>query len=413
MELVVGLVVLLVAMSTLAIVAWDRRGVARPPDKDDAPTTPSASVVPRADAWGFCQFLSDLSPDIGSGTSLVYAYGRPGEVLVFGDPVAARHLGPVVGQVPRDLARLAVGTDAATRLVTAAGERTGMLVRLTEESTRKYKELRQLNEASGATLGIFQNGDGKFAHVARFTSTRGVDIATNITGALQGIALQAQLASLERAIGEVSSQVSAVHRALDARRQADERATRTVVLEVYAAARQTGTLTSAMWDQIAPLAQTTHRHHELACVEMEQAIDDLHVLAYGRIKDRRSELQYLADGGAERLFGRLRESRQTLAQFQALRLWYLLENGDRSALTFQEFLREDLEAKSELLSGFRSLLELGTERAGERSRLETVFSPFDAHRLQQHADRLLELLSEVTPPGEAAQPPQLIPRQQG
>jgi len=118
-------------------------------------------------------------------------------------------------------------------------------------------------------MGALRGAGGKFAHILRFKTASALQSVSGIGGALSAIAMQAQLASIEAAIGEVGNKVDALQATVDRVRESDGLATREVILEVYRAIQSTGALTRAMWEQIAPLNQPVRRLRKYAELEAE------------------------------------------------------------------------------------------------------------------------------------------------
>lgn len=333
---------------------------------------------------------------IESGDVLICTTNSPAEVLVFGGDAEAERLGTIVHRLPSSFSKIAVGTDALVRAGIEIGQQTGKLVRLTPESTKMLRELRQIKDASGAMMGVLKAESGKFKHVVRFRPAGMLQTASGVTGALGAMAMQAQLASLERAIKQVSSKVDAVHTALDRSREADARATRAVIFEVYRAAQQTGTLTHAMWQQIAPLSQPVRRLQEHAKLEAEGLLKELEGLQSKPIADRRERLMELNNKGVlERIFDVLQRENRTLVQFQALRLWHLIEVSDGGLSAYQDELREEVLEQQDLLDSLQRKLVSAIDMTDVRGRLEKWVNPFDARAVERCVNTIRDRLEMI------------------
>jgi hypothetical protein len=343
-------------------------------------------------------FESGAVDQLAAGDLLVYPTDSTNEVLVFGSESKAQKLGTIVQRMPQDLARAAVGADVLMKVATVAGEQGGLLVRLTKESTQHYNELQKMKDVAGATMGVLRQTDGKFAHVIRFKAATGLQRIGGVTGALQGMALQSQLASMEKAIGQVADKVEGVQSSLDWAREADARATRAVVMEVYRASQATGTLTPAMWDQIAPLGYSVRRLQEYAKLKLLSMAHQLEELEGKKVKQRRTELTTLEKGDFERAFANLQHANRTLAQFHALRMWHLIVSGDPALRSYQAELLREMEGQGELLRQVLTAFEGAVGDAGERGRVERILSPFDARRLERAAQSLLGQLDAIQVP---------------
>jgi hypothetical protein len=342
-----------------------------------------------------CFFAEGAFDGLVTGDSLVLPTDTEGELIFVGDPAAARRYGEVIASVPRDLARVAVGADALAKAGLAASEQGGLLVRLTPESARRLRELQTIKDSSGAALGVLRGTDGTFRHVIRFRPAQMLQTATSVTGALSAIATQAQLARIEKAIGAVSDQVDALSRSVDLDREADGEAIRGVILEVYRAAQSTGTLTIAMWDQLAPVNKDVRRLQARSALEAKELRRRLEALRGASVGDRRAQLVNLESGELQAVFDDLQRDNRALLQFQALRLWHLTVAGDAGLEAYVTELRGVVTEQGELIAGLYKAIEDAVEAAGGSSRFQTVFSPFDSRRVRDRTGKLLGQLDEM------------------
>ncbi|WP_222271985.1 hypothetical protein [Modestobacter marinus] len=333
--------------------------------------------------------------DLIAGDALVYPTDTVGELIFFGDPAAAHKHGEVVASVPRDLARVAVGVDALVKAGLAMSEQAGLLVRLTPESTRRLRELQTIKDASGAALGVLRGTDGTFTHVIRFQPAQMLQTASSVTGALSAIATQAQLARIEKAIGAVSQQVDALGRSAERDREADGEAIRGVILEVYRAAQSTGTLTRAMWDQLAPVNKDVRRLQARSALEAKALRQELEELRKKPVKDRRTRLGELESGELQAVFDDLQRDNRALVQFQALRLWHLTVAGDAGLEAYVFELRAAITEQAELIAGLYNAIEDAVEAAGGSSRFQNIFSPLNSRWVKDRTGKLLEQLGEM------------------
>jgi hypothetical protein len=219
--------------------------------------------------------------------------------------------------------------------------------------------------------------------------------ASSVSGALSAIATQAQLARIEKAIGAVSQQVDALTRATERDREADGEAIRGVILEVYRAAQSTGTLTRAMWDQLAPLNKDVRRLQARSALEAKALREELEELRTKSIRDRRTRLGDLESGELQAVFDDLQRDNRALIQFQALRLWHLTVAGDAGLEAYVSELRGALEAQAELVGGLHEAIEDAVEAAGGSSRFQDLFSPLDSRRVKDKTKKLLGQLANM------------------
>jgi len=300
------------------------------------------------------------------------------------------------------MTKAAVGADALIKMGVEIGQQAGMLVRLTPESTKRFRELQKIKDSSGAAMGILRGADGKFAHILRFKPASALQSVIGIGGALSAIAMQAQLASIEAAIGEVGNKVDVLQATVDRVRESDGLATREVIVEVYRAAQSAGALTRAMWEQIAPLNQPVRRLQKYAELEAEALTIRLEGLKRRPIKERRSSLKEVEEQELQRVFDTLLRENRALAQFQALRLWHLIEVDDRGLSAYRHELGHELTHQAELLDHLRVALHDAVESADVRGRIEAWSSPFDARALEKRSSRILSHLSALELPLRSA-----------
>lgn len=346
-------------------------------------------VRPRLDLS--VMFEQPLADTVQAGDLVVIPTGDPGEVLVVGSETKARTLGTITGAMPTALARTIVGGNALAQMAISAGEQAGVLVRITAESAQKMKELSTIPAAGGSFLGVLRDGSGHFAHVVQFSSASGLQSLANVTGALSGVALQMELASLEKAIGEVAEQVSEVRRELERAREADELATREIILEAYRVAMATGELTEFQWSQIAPLHQKVRRVQHRARLDIEAAYE-----AAGAKGKLGSFISGQNEGSLEQQFLDLFDAQQLVGQYQSLRLWRAIETGDPGLTAYQREIEGLLQEQAEMSA---KLLELaqGTLDSAARKALgwTAIFNPVGRKRLLDAVEKNEKILRSI------------------
>lgn len=346
-------------------------------------------VRPRLDLS--VMFDRPLADSVQAGDLVVIPTGDPGEVLVVGPDAKARTLGTITGAMPTALARTIVGANALAEMAIGMGEQAGVLVRITAESAQKMKELSTIPAAGGSFLGVLRDGSGHFAHVVQFSSATGLQSLANVTGALSGVALQMQLASLEKAIGEVAEQVSEVRRELERAREADELATREIILEAYRVAMATGELTEFQWSQIAPLHQKVRRVQHRARLDIEAAYEA--ATAKGKLG---SFLSGQNEGSLEQQFLDLFDAQQLVGQYQSLRLWRAIETGDPGLGAYQGeiegLLQEQAEMSAKLLELAHGTLDTAARKA---LRWTAIFNPVGRKKLLDAVEENEKILRSI------------------
>lgn len=130
--------------------------------------------------------------------------------LVFGDARTLAIIGTKIDALPDAVAQgVAVG-NLALQGVTAAGQVSGQLVRLTAESAAALKALGPVVDSSGAILGVVKNGSDQFAKVLRFESASALSTAASLGPALTSLALQMQLQAITKQLKAVKRLVEGI-----------------------------------------------------------------------------------------------------------------------------------------------------------------------------------------------------------
>ena len=388
--LAVGLIAL--AVGVVLIARTRRTEVAVAPDTavgTSLITRPAAPLGPSADPMGI--FETALDDVVVPGDTLVVPDPSDPELaLVFGTKEVGRSLGEVVGRVPRQLATVAVGADALVKAGIAMGEESGMLVRLTKESTRAMRELNQIKDGSGAVLGVLRDGRN-FRHLVRFKPQQGLQLASSATSILSAVAMQAQLAAIERAVAEVARQVEQVREMLTITATAERVAVSTVLMSTYEASSAAGVLSQSAWDQVAPMATSVEKVAEQARRELDLLLDDLQ--AQRSTKARRAWMEKNRQGLVLALESVAQTERSRL-QYSALRLWWLSASSDPLLQAYTGQMH-DLVAAQE-----QRRLQLGTRLGGLLDSAEQtwwwdhVHSPIDSHKMRAMVRELSTTLRE-------------------
>lgn len=388
--LAVGLIAL--GVGVVLIARARRAGAAVTPDAavgTSLVARPAAPLAPPTDPLGI--FESDLDDVVIPGDTLVVPDPSDPELaLVFGTKEVARSLGDVVGRVPRQLATVAVGADALVKAGISMGEESGMLVRLTKESTRAMKELNQIKDGSGAVLAVLRDGKN-FRHVVRFKPQQGLDLLANTTNILSAVAMQAQLAAIERAVAEVARQVEQVREMLTITATSERVAVSTVLMSTYEASSAAGVLSQTAWDQVAPMATTVEKVAEQARRSLDLLLDDLQ--AQRSTKARRSWMEK----NRQRLVLALEavtETERSRLQYSALRLWWLSASSDPLLEAYTGQMHELVTAQEQ------RRVQLGTRLGGLLDSAEQtwwwdhVHSPIDSRKMQAMVRELSTTLRE-------------------
>ena len=315
-----------------------------------------------------------------------------GEVLLFGDGMDVSQFGEEIGPIPGQLAAVAVGSNALVQAGIALGEQSGTLVRLTPESARLFKQLQKTVDAQGAFLGVLRGAGGKFEHVIRFNPAMGLQALSGITGALSAIAMQAQLAAIERALASLADDVRVVQQMLDNQTSSSLAGVREVLEEVYESVRATGAFSQIAWDQVAPLAGPVFANRDLANRRLRDLITELGTKK--STSDRRAWLKK----NSRRLFLALSESEdaeRSVIQYAGLRLWRLTAIQDSTLPYYQLDLEKKLRDREWRRGSSQVSMREALEAAGETHWFDWLHSPIDSRAVEKGVASLIAGLQET------------------
>jgi len=322
------------------------------------------------------------------------------QVIVLGSDASARSIGEVVGSVPAQLAGKLVGVDALLRAGIAAGEGSGMLVRVTAESAEALRQGRQVFDSSGKLLAVVQGANGKMMHVLRIQPMRGLQALTAGTGALSAIAMQAPLASMEKKLEEILEGVHDLQATAERQEQAALDGMDHTLQDLYGGARSRGVLTQAAWDQLAPLGRPIHRQLASAESKVESLIDEMH--KQKSTGDRRSWFRKNSSR-LESALAQLAQAERAALQFEALRAWWLVLTDDPTAGHYVQQLQNEVTRRAEFRRRIDASAHAALEQARETRFLDWIHSPIDSSKVEPLAVRLRDRLvaNQLLGPGSS------------
>jgi len=307
------------------------------------------------------------------------------QIIVLANEDVAATFGEVIGAIPGQMAGMLVGADAMVKAGIAMGEQSGLLVRVVGNSAKALKEGRKVYDSSGKMLAVVQNANGKFMHVLRIQPLKGVQALAAGTGALSAIAMQAQMAAIERKLQEVLGGVRDIQASIDRHEQARLDGMDRTLNDLYQGVRMSGVLTQATWQQLAPLRKFIDEHHVNAELKVNALVDDL--AKQKSTGDRRG--WFRANGPRlEKSLAQLAQAERSLIQFEALRAWWFSLTDDAAAGHYAEQLRTRLDDRRRK----RGAIEIATWNALESARKtgiwDFVHSPWDSSKVEPAAVRL-------------------------
>ena len=243
--------------------------------------------------------------------------------------------------VPLQLAGAAVAGQAGLEALVKAGQLTGRLVMVDAKTAKAIKAGAMVTDKAGDMLGVIRGTKGTWSGLARIKPVSGglVKSASAGPAVLNAIAMQAQLAQVEKSIAEVRDAVNAVKGYLEAADEAAVEGRRDTLRTVYRTAMETGRMSQSLWDQIQDLEGPLRRDVKLADRYLATAVSDLELGVSGLVGSR---LKWLEEAGhpLAAAVASVADARRCLVQFSMLRLWWLAVVEDPTLASRQSQLRE-------------------------------------------------------------------------
>jgi hypothetical protein len=281
--------------------------------------------------------LDTVMADVGATLYIPIDAGRTYLAVAHPDaPVEGR-----TSPVPSQLVAAAVAGQAALEPLVNAGRLTGRLVLVDPATAKAIKAGAMVTDKAGEMLGVIRGSGGGFSGLTRIKPLSGGLVKSAAAGPamLSAIAMQQQLARVEKSISEVRDAVDAVKGHLEAAEQASVEGRRDTLATVYRTARETGRRTQSLWDQIQDLEASLRRDVTLADRALAQAVSELEQAAPGLVRSRLEWLESACRPVAAAVAG-VADARRSLVQFSILRLWWLAVADDPTLASRQSQLRE-------------------------------------------------------------------------
>jgi len=243
--------------------------------------------------------------------------------------------------VPPQLVGAAVAGQAGLEALVKAGQLTGRLVVVDPSTAKAIKAGAMVTDKAGDMLGVIRGSKGAWSGLTRIKPLSGGLVKSAAAGPamLSAIAMQAQLAQVEKSISEVRDVVNAIKGYLEEAEEASVEGRRDTLATVYRTAQETGRMTQSLWDQIQDLEAPLRRDVSLADRFLARAVSELEQGASGLVGSR---LKWLEEAGgplAAAVAG-VADARRSLVQFSMLRLWWLAVVEDPTLASRQSQLRE-------------------------------------------------------------------------
>ncbi|HEU0130107.1 MAG TPA: hypothetical protein VFQ85_03855 [Mycobacteriales bacterium] len=243
--------------------------------------------------------------------------------------------------VPSQLVAAAVAGQAGLEALVSAGRLTGRLVLVDPATAKAIKAGTMVTDKAGDMLAVIRGSGGGFSGLTRIKPLSGGLVKSAAAGPamLSAIAMQQQLARVEKSISEVRDAVDAVKGYLEAAQRAAVEGRRATLATVYRTAQETGRMTQSLWDQIQDLESTLIADAKLADRALAQAVSELEQAAPGLVGSRLKWLEDACSPVAAAVAG-VADARRSLVQFSMLRLWWLAVVDDPTLASRQSQLRE-------------------------------------------------------------------------
>jgi hypothetical protein len=330
---VIVLVVLLAMAAVVVLVPALRARFTRATDPTAVET---ASPTSRPDE--FSVDLDTVMADEGATLYIPIDSGRTYLVVAHPDVRVEGHS----SSVPSQLVAAAVAGQAGLEALVKAGQLTGRLVLVDAATAKAIKAGAMVTDKSGDMLAVIRASGGTFSRPTRITPLSGGLVKSVMAGPamLSAIAMQAQLAQVEKSISEVRDAVNAVKGYLEAAEQASVEGRRDTLTTVYRTAQETSRMTQSLWDQIQDLEAPLRRDVRLADRFLAEAVSELEQGASGLVGSRLKWLEEAAGGRLAAAVGGVADARRSLVQFSMLRLWWLAVVEDPTLASRQSQLRE-------------------------------------------------------------------------
>lgn len=394
-----GAVVVLALLCGVLVLTLMRKGGGRRPyrgteDRDKDTETPTRSRMVRGANEG-------VSADL-----LLASTGVPDEFFAVGRLSELEALGETRGFVPRGMLDRAVALDGALKAGMAAAEYSGRLVLVDNKTAAAIRAGSMMRDAAGEMVAVVRGSGGRISDLTRLKTLGGTAAtgAVALPAALSALALQAQLARMEKAIAGVGEEVRDLGWKFDAARASRVRATALTLSEGYRVSQAAGQLDEVTWQQLAPLAHVIFEQQDYARRTLDRLVHELHGLRTSNVHDRAEGLGKLFGDQLPSAIAELAETNRQFLQFQALRIWRLSDTQSRALDSHVAELKKTLAGqpnprvvRDEVLHALESHPEL--------SAWAKLMNPIDKGRLRRSRDDAYRFIEEfawsaltMTPP---------------
>lgn len=338
----------LLAMAAIVVVAgtalavWLRRRKAES-------TRPNSDVVARVETS-----TPPLTNEAGTAVGFVET-GRPGEFVLFGSDEA---LGPAGHPVAKQLVRHITGASKVLQGAKTAAELSGRVVVVDPKTAEAIRQGTVMIDKAGKMVAAGMKGN-KIAHLARMQPLGKVTTTALVSGpaALTAIAMQAQMASIERQLHDIAEGVNELLARDDRRFEATLEANVRAVFDAWSLAHAIGELTDGIWEPMSGRDPEFGAALREAKSELDAEAKKLkHLSRNPDIKARERELGARAHG-LDAAIRKYEVALVTVVRYHELRAWRLAMTNDNAALEFRVQTERFLEEERQFASLHDQILE--------------------------------------------------------
>lgn len=314
--------------------------------------------------------------------------GNPGELLLLG----SEDLLPEAGRrVPAQLARAAVIGSDATTAISEAVKLSGRLVLVDGQTAAGIKAGTMMLDKSGEMIAATLKGGHTVEHLARLKPIGAAGgMVTAGPAVLSAIAMQAQMANIEKRLEEVADGVSDLIHRDDLRLTSTIKAQSQALSQARRVSERVGELTEGTWSEIQGMRANVIQSHLEAKGHLAGALEKLGALREKSIKVRENRIN-AAVSELEKAFLTVELSTRNYVTYVGLHAWRLAITNDPAAEQYLDEARAFLSTQNELVE----LQENALQIVRELDRAGRVDRRLHWHRHPQLVDRTQKQLVHV------------------
>lgn len=210
-------------------------------------------------------------PDPTETTLILHRLGAE-RAVALGEEAELRRLGSIEQPLSSGLVDvIRAATVSLSAFHGLGSDLGGGLVRLTPEAQTLLAQHGPALNRAGDVLGVVRGSDGRFTGVVTFQEVGGTAAAVaNLPALMAALAIQAQLASIERKLGEIQADVESIVRDGQVEVMAEARAALDILADVHSDVTGSGLLTDDDWARASEVELTVRRLHHQTTEQLRQ-----------------------------------------------------------------------------------------------------------------------------------------------